>query len=66
MKLDFTKDEVEYFKSKCYFSDEELKILELRLENNLTIQGIALKMNLSERTVNRRIKSIKKKIKRVN
>lgn len=62
MKLDFTKKEVTRFKELCYFSDEELKILDLRLENNLTIQGIASKLNMSEATVNRRIKSIKKKI----
>lgn len=65
MKLEFTKQEVARFKELCYFSDEELKILDLRLENNHTIEGIAQLMNLSTATVNRRIKSIKKKILKV-
>lgn len=61
MKLEFTKAEVDHFKEVCYFSEEEEKILELRLRNK-TITEIALKLTLSEPTVNRRIKSIKKKI----
>lgn len=64
MKLEFTKKEVDYFKENCYFTDEEEKILELRLRGN-TIISIAFMLHLSDETVQRRIKSIKKKILKV-
>lgn len=64
MKLEFTKKEVDYFKENCYFTDEEEKILELRLRGN-TIISIAFMLHLSDKTVQRRIKSIKKKILKV-
>ena len=64
MKLEFTKKEVDYFKENCYFTDEEEKILELRLRGN-TIISIAFMLHLSGKTVQRRIKSIKKKILKV-
>lgn len=61
MKLEFTKAEVDHFKEVCYFSEDEEKILELRLRDK-TITEISLTLDMSEATVNRRIKSIKKKI----
>lgn len=64
MKLEFTKKEVDYFKENCYFTDEEEQILELRLRGN-TIISIAFMLHLSDKTVQRRIKSIKKKILKV-
>lgn len=64
MKLEFTKKEVDYFKENCYFTDEEEKILELRLRGN-TIISIAFMLHLSDKTVQRIIKSIKKKILKV-
>lgn len=64
MKLEFTKKEVDYFKENCYFTDEEEKILELRLRGN-TIISIAFMLHLSDKTVQGRIKSIKKKILKV-
>jgi DNA-binding NarL/FixJ family response regulator len=64
MKIDFTKDEVEYFKTNCYFSDEEEIILEKRLKNE-SITKIALELHYSERTIKRRINSIKRKILKV-
>lgn len=61
IKLEFTKAEVNYFKEVCYFSEEEEMILDLRLKRK-SICEISMILNLSEATVNRRIKSIKKKI----
>lgn len=61
MKLDFTKKEVNYFKDNCYFSDDEEQILELRLRNKSIVEIMDI-MKMNESTVNRRIKSIKKKI----
>ena len=65
MSFDYTKDEVKYIKEKCYFSKEEEQILDLRLENNLTIDGIALEMKMSVSSVNRRIRRIRDKIDKI-
>lgn len=61
IKLDFSKKEVEYFKENCYFTDEEEKILDLRLKG-YSIVEIHMTLAMSERTVSRRIKNIKRKI----
>lgn len=61
MKLEFSKPEVEHFKEVCYFTEQEEKILDLRLKG-MSITEISLIIPTSESTVNRRIKSIKKKI----
>lgn len=61
IKLEFTKREVDHFKKVCYFSEEEEMILDLRLRRK-SICEISLALSISEATVNRRIKSIKKKI----
>ena len=59
MKLEFTKSEVNYFKENCCFTDDELIILDLKLSGK-TIERISQIMYMSPRTVNRRVKSIKK------
>lgn len=63
-KFDFTKQEIADIKSKIYLSEDEEKILDMRLLN-YSITKIAIKMNMSERTINRNIKKIKDKIRRV-
>ena len=63
-KLSFTKKEVEDIKSKIYLTEEENKILELWLRE-ATIIETSMKLNMSERTINRKRKSILNKIKRV-
>ena len=63
-KLTFTKQEVEIIKSKIYLTDEEEKILDLWLKE-ATIVETAMKLNMSESTVNRKRKAIINKIKRV-
>ena len=63
-KLTFTKQEVEIIKSKIYLTDEEEKILDLWLKE-ATIVETAMKLNMSESTINRKRKSILNKIKRV-
>ncbi len=45
----------------CGFTDEELKILEGRRKGK-SVCSMSLKLNLSERTIKRRIKAIHKKI----
>lgn len=63
-KFDFSKQEIADIKSKIYLSKDEEKILDMRLLN-YSITQIAMEMNMSDRTVNRNIKKIKDKIKRV-
>jgi len=64
MRFEFTKKEYEYFVNNCFFSEEEEQILYLRLKGNGIVK-ISLELNMSESTVSRRIKSIKKKILKV-
>lgn len=63
-KFDFTKQEIANIKSKIYLSEDEEKILDMRLLN-YSITKMAIEMNMSERTINRNIKNIKDKIRRV-
>jgi len=63
-KLTFTKQEVSIIKSKIYLTDEEEKVLDLWLKE-ATIVETAMKLNMSESTINRKRKSILNKIKRV-
>lgn len=64
MKFDFTKQEYEVLKDKLMLNDELSKILEMKIKG-CSITQISMKMNMSERTVNRRIKELKKKITKV-
>ena len=64
-KLDFSKSEMEEIKSKIYLNKLQTKILDLKLENEYTIAGIAQKCNCSERTVSNQWKKIIEKIYRV-
>lgn len=63
-KLSFTKKEIADIKSKIYLTKEEEQVLDLWLIES-TIIETAIKLNMSERSVNRRRKSIINKIKRV-
>lgn len=63
-KLSFTKKEISDIKSKIYLTKEEEQVLDLWLIES-TIIETAIKLNMSERSVNRRRKSILNKIKRV-
>ena len=62
--LDFNKMEYEYFVDVCNFTDRQKQILDLRRKGN-SIVGISMKTYLSERTVYRELKRIKKKILKV-
>ncbi len=63
MSFNFTKDEIANIKSKIYLSEDEEKILDMRLLD-YSITKISIEMNMSVRTVNRYISKIKNKIKR--
>jgi len=62
--FDFTKEEYEQLKEKLMLNDELSKILEMKIKRFSIVQ-MAMELNLSERTVNRRVKELKKKIRRV-
>lgn len=63
-KLDFTKQEIANIKSKIYLSEDEEKILDMWLKGCYDVE-IYMKLGLSQRTLTRRKKDIKKKIMRV-
>ena len=61
---EFTFDEFESIKQRAMLNEELSMIFELKIKSYSTYQ-IAMELNLSERTVTRRIKQLKDKIKRV-
>lgn len=63
-KFDFTKTEFQYIVDECMFNDELKEIFEMLIKNYSRVQ-IAMKLNLSERTLDKRIREIKNKIKKI-
>lgn len=61
--FDFSHTEYNYFLEVCPFTDEELKILEMKRKGKSEIE-ISFALNLSQRTMSRRVHSIMKKISR--
>ena len=61
---EFTREEFETIKQKAMLNEELSKIFEMKIKGYATFQ-IAAELLLSERTVTRRIKHLKNKIKRV-
>lgn len=59
--FDLTKEEYETLKDKLMLNDELSKIFEMKIKN-YSITKMALELNMSESTVSRRIKQLKKKI----
>lgn len=59
--FDFTRDEYEMLKDKLMLNEELSQILEMKIKGYSIVQ-ISIKLNLSESTVNRRVKELKKKI----
>lgn len=62
--FDFTKKEYDYLVDKLMLNDELSKILELKIKNYSIVQ-MAIELNMSERTIARRINELKKKIRKV-
>ena len=63
-KFEFTRTEFEYIVEECMLNDELKTILEMLIKNYSRIQ-IAMKLNMSERTLDKRIREIKDKIKKI-
>lgn len=64
MAFEFTKEDYEYFKDKLMLNDEMSKILEMKIKGYSIVQ-MSMKLNISESTVSRRIKTLKKKIAKI-
>lgn len=62
--FEFTLEEFEEISKKAMLNNELKEIFELKIKSYSIVQ-IAMKMNMSESTVNRRIKQLKKKIMKV-
>lgn len=64
LKTDFTEPECEYFRMTCNFTLEELEVFNMRVKAHSIIE-IQHALNLSDSTITRRIRSIKRKISKV-
>ncbi len=64
IKTEFTQPECEFFRQQCNFTDEERAIFDLRVKAHSLVE-IQQRLHMSESTVNRRIKNIKRKIYKV-
>ena len=60
IRNEFTEPECEWFRNVCNFTPDELAVFNLRVKDNSRIQ-IAMQLKMSESTVDRRIRGIKKK-----
>lgn len=64
LRLEFTKQEVNEIKSKIYLSELQERILDYRLME-YSITKMAMLENLSESTINRELKKVKRKVMKV-
>ena len=64
IRTEFTEPECEWFRNVCNFTPDELAVFNLSVKDNSRIQ-IAMQLKMSESTVDRRIRGIKKKIHKV-
>lgn len=62
--FDLTKDEYNYIKDKLMLNEELSKILEMKIKR-YSITKMSMELNMSESSVNRRIKELKRKIKKI-
>lgn len=64
LRTEFTEPECEYFRLMCNFTTDERRVFDLRVKDKSRIE-IAMALCMSESTVDRRIKNIKRKIHKV-
>lgn len=62
--FEFTKEEFEDICNKAMLNEELKQVFEMKIKGYSIVQ-IAIALNMSESTVNRRIKQLKKKIMKV-
>lgn len=61
IKTEFTRFECERFRRDCNFTPEELAVFDLAVQNKSNVQ-IGLALSMSQSTVTRRLRAVKKKI----
>lgn len=64
LKAEFTNPECDRFRALCNFTPEERSVFDLRVKAKSIVE-ISMTLNMSESTVNRRLRDIKKKIHKV-
>ena len=64
LKHDLTVPEADRLRALCNFSDEERQVFDLRVRGKSVVE-ISMTLNMSMRTVDRRLSDIKNKIGRV-
>lgn len=64
IRTEFTEPECDWFRQVCNFTQDERKVFDLRVRDHSRVE-IAMKLGMSESTVDRRIRGIKKKIHKV-
>lgn len=64
LRFEFTKSEVNEIKDKIYLSEIQERIFDYRMKE-YSITKMAMLENVSESTINRELKKIKKKILRI-
>ena len=64
LKHDLTVPEADRLRALCNFSDEERQVFDLRVRGKSVVE-ISMTLNMSMRTVDRRLSGIKNKIGRV-
>ena len=64
LKLDFSKEEYKNIKNKIFLNEFQERIFEYRIKE-YSITKMAMLENCSESTINREIKKIKNKIKKI-
>ena len=63
--LDLTKEDVRNIKEKVYLTELQERILDMKMEGNLTEVGMAMELGVSESTITYQWKKVRKKILKV-
>ena len=63
--MELTKQEIKEIKEKIYLTEIQEKILDMKMQGNLTEIGIAMELGVSESTITYQWKKVKKKILKV-
>lgn len=61
LKIEFTKPECDRFRAECNFTEDERAVFDLRVTARSVLE-IAESLSMSEATVKRKLKNIKRKI----
>ena len=64
MIFEFTKEEFDIIVDKAMLSEELAKVFEMKIKD-YSITKIAMELNISESTANRRVKELKRRIMKV-